>query len=432
MPVLKIMSVCLKIFEMKRSSIFFWCLAIGLLAGGVSCKKEDERVATVTDPVVTDRIPTDLINLKYTVEAASGWTQLLTRTSGWFGGDGIFSIPLSGIDSIGAGNADKTLLLFSDTQIGEIRNGILSPGWSMINNSVAIINGNESLPEKINFFWNEGADYKPASVFVPDSRLSSKGDYFWLGDGFVNQELQNETFILSYKIKKVNTTFGFAIGGSSLITIPAGSNPPFKNAQQTDAPLFVEGNKVDNGYAFGAGIFVNTAKAGAPHPDGYVYVYGVKNLPGILNKGLMVGRVKPSDFKDFSKWHFWDGSGWLIDISNIKNASLIADRVSDELSVTPMPDGRYALVFQADVWGPVAIRLSATPYGPFGPVINVWDCKEALTGKDYYAYNAKAHPALSKPGELLISFNVNSFNFFSDILFDPNLYRPRFIRIKFL
>ena len=422
----------LKIFEMKRSVIFYCFLATGLLVAGVSCKKEADPLSPVTDPVVIDTIPVDLTNLKYTVEAAPGWTQLLNRTSGWFGGDGIFSIPLSGVDSIGAGRTDKTLLLFSDTQIGEIRNGVISPGWSMINNSVAVLDGNDPLPEKINFSWGEDADNKPASVFVPASPLSVGGDYFWLGDGFVNQDLQNETVIFGYKIRKVSTGFGFAIGGSSIITIPAGSSPPFKNAQQTDAPLFVEGDKIDNGYAFGAGIFVNTAKAGVPHPDGYVYVYGVKNVPGVLNKGLMAGRVKPADFKDFSKWSFWDGGGWSIGINNLKNASVITDRVSDELSVTPLPDGRYALVFQADTWGSVAVRLSATPYGPFGPVIKIWDCKEALTGKDYYAYNAKAHPSLSNPGGLLISFNVNSFNFFNDILSDPNLYRPRFIRLKFL
>lgn len=419
---------------MKRSAFFLYCLAILLLATGVSCSKGLDVVKPVTDTVITDTTgtQTDLTNLKFTVEAATDWTQLLKRTSGWTGGDGIFSIPFSGVDSIGAGKNDKTLLLFSDTQIGEIQNGVLSAGASIINNSVAVIEGNDPLDRKINFFWKTDANDKPASVFVPNSPLAVKGDYFWLGDGFVNQELQNETTILAYKIRQVNTGFGFAVSGSSIITIPAGSTPPFNDAKQTDAPLFIEGTTIDNGYAFGAGIFVNTAKAGAPHPDGYVYVYGVKNIPGILNKGLMIGRVQPADFKDFSKWHFWDGTGWSLDFNNIKYATVVTERVSDELSLSPLPDGRYALVFQTDVWGSVGLRLAKTPYGPFGPVIKIWDCKEALTGKDYFAYNAKAHPNLSKPGELLISFNVNSFNFFNDIKSDPNLYRPRFIRLKFL
>ncbi|MEP7141856.1 MAG: DUF4185 domain-containing protein [Ferruginibacter sp.] len=416
---------------MKRSAFFLYCLAAVWMAIGVSCKKEGTFVDPIIPPVITDTTPTDLTTLKFTVEAEAGWTKLLTRTSGWFGGDGIFSIPLSGVDSIGAGKNDKTLLLFSDTQVGEIQNGVLSPGWSFINNSVAVIEGNDPLPGKINFYWKKDANNKPASVFVPNTPLSVKGDYFWLGDGFINQELQNETTILSYKIRTVNTGYGFAVGGSSIITIPAGSTPPFDNAQQMDAPLFVEGDRLDNGYAFGAGIFVNTAKAGAPHPDGYVYVYGVKGIPGILNKGLMIGRVQSTDFKDFSKWHFWDGTGWTLDINNIKYASVVTERVSDELSLSPLPDGRYALIFQTDVWGSVGLRIAKTPNGPFGPVIAIWDCKEALTGKDYFVYNAKAHPNLSKPGELLISFNVNSFNFFNDLQSDPNLYHPRFIKIKF-
>ena len=418
---------------MKHAAILKFSLALLWLTAVISCKKEIGDQPPVTPPpVVIDTTQTDLTTLKFTVEAAADWTQLLTRTSGWLGGDGIFSIPQSGVDSMGAGSFDKTLVLFSDTQMGSINNGVLSPDWSLINNSVAVMEGNEPLPGKINFFWKTNAANKPASVFVPNTPLSVTGDYFWLGDGFVNQELQNETIILAYKIRPVNTGFGFAVLGSSLITIPAGSTPPFSNATQIDAPLFIEGDKLDNGYAFGAGIFVNTAKAGAPHPDGYVYVYGVKNVPGVLNKGLMIGRVQPADFKDFSKWRFWDGTGWTININNIKYATVVTERVSDELSLSPLPDGRYVLVFQTDVWGSVGIRIAKTPYGPFGPVIPVWDCKDAKAGKDYFVYNAKAHPNLSKKGELLVSFNVNSFNFFNDIKSDPSLYHPRFIKIKFL
>lgn len=402
-----------------------------MLTISVSCKKE-RIVDRPTQPDNTDTTQTDLTNLAYTVEAATDWTMLLKQTSGWTGADGIFSIPQSGVDSIGAGKTDKTLILFSDTQIGEIVNGTLSPGWTLVNNSVAVIEGNEPIPGKINFYWKTGANNKPASVFVPNSPLSIPGDYFWLGDGFVNHEKQNETTILAYKIRSVNTGFGFAVAGSTILTIPVGSNPPFNTIQQEDAPLFIEGDRIDNGYAFGAGIFVNTAKAGAPNPDGYVYVYGVKPVPGILNKGLMIGRVKPEDFKDYSKWNFWDGTAWSLNIHNIKHAAVVTERVSDELSLIPLPDGRYALVFQADIWGSVSLRIGKTPYGPFGPVIPLWNCKEALTGSNYFAYNAKAHPNLSIKGELLISFNVNSFNYFDDLQTDPNFYRPRFIKLKFL
>ena len=91
------------------------------------------------------------------------------------------------------------------------------------------------------------------------------------------------------------------------------------------------------------------------------------------------------------------------------------------------------MVFQTDGIGKsVGLRLSHHPEGPFGPIIKLWECKEPDIAKNFIVYNAKAHPNLSKPNELLISYNVNSFDFWNDIKVFPNLYRPRFIRVKLL
>ena len=416
---------------MKNLNLLKILAIILLLATFSSCSKDDNDSSNIPEPQ-PDSLNTNLDSLSFTVSEATDWTLLFKRNSGWFGGDGIFSIPFNGVDSIGAGQNTKTLIFFSDTNIGEIKNGVLMPGFKIINNSAAIIEGNDPDEEKINFYWDKDAEDKPKALFIPTTPESQEGDYYWLGDGFVNHEKGNATYVMAYKIKKVNTAFGFAIGGSSIIVIPEGSQPPFSDHRQIDAPLFVDGDKIDNGYAFGAGIFVNTEKAGAPNPDGYVYVYGVKNGTAPFEKNLMVSRVLPQDFEDFSKWRFWDGSDWSIDINNIKNAATITNRVSDELSVTPLSDGRYALVFQDyGIGKSVALRLSLSPVGPFGPVIKLFDCPEPAMDLDYFTYNAKAHPNLSKSGELLFSYNVNSFNFFSDIQLQPNLYRPRFIKIKF-
>ena len=76
------------------------------------------------------------------------------------------------------------------------------------------------------------------------------------------------------------------------------------------------------------------------------------------------------------------------------------------------------------------MRLGASPVGPWGPPFQVYDVSGDLEpDKDIFPYNAKAHPVLSEPGELLISYNVNSFDFFNDVLTYPNLYRPRFMRL---
>ena len=75
----------------------------------------------------------------------------------------------------------------------------------------------------------------------------------------------------------------------------------------------------------------------------------------------------------------------------------------------------------------VGIRIGETPYGPFGDITEIYRTPEFDQG--IWPYNAKAHPALSKPGELLISYNTITPDFWNDIKKDAHIYRPRFIKM---
>lgn len=368
-----------------------------------------------------------LSKLQFIVEPAPEWTALFKRTSGWFGGDGIFAITRNGKEANGAAGSSETFIWFSDTILGEIENDSLQTPLVMINNSMAVLNGGEPANESIDFRWDSTGDNKPAALFIPRTPATRDGDYYWLGDGFVNHKKNNDLYIFGYRIHNTSGggTFGFEEVGNTIIIIPAGERPPFRNYRQVDVPFFL-GRKVDSTGSFGAGVLVNTAESGAPNPDGFIYVYGVRGK----TKTVMVARFLPEDIESFDKWTFWSGRNWTSDPHGLQT---VTDRVSNELSVTPLADGRYAMIFQVDGIGRnVGLRLGASPYGPFGPIINVYDVsKELENDKDIFPYNAKAHPVLSKPNELLISYNVNSFDFFNDIKEFPHLYRPRFIRMKY-
>lgn len=359
----------------------------------------------------------DIEDLEFTVEEALEWNALFKRTSGWFGADGIFAIPLNGKDNIQASSATKSLLLFSDTMVGEVLDGELQQGWGFINNSAAYLKGSESDKDKISFHWDKDEDGNPKTLFIPNTPSSEKEDWYWMGDGFVNTELNNTTYIFAHRMRSLNTgeEWAFKQTGTNLIAVPAESDPPFKDHRQIETPLELE----EGGW--GAGIYVNTQVSGAPDPDGYVYVYGASK------NNLMVARVIPEDFENFNAWQFWDGEKWDGDMQKV---APVTQNVSNELSVTALPDGRYALVFQENGLSPiVGLRLGLTPYGPFGPIIKLYEAKE-MQQKNYTTYNAKAHPSLSAPGELLISYNVNAFDIFNEIKANPNLYRPRFLRVK--
>ena len=91
------------------------------------------------------------------------------------------------------------------------------------------------------------------------------------------------------------------------------------------------------------------------------------------------------------------------------------------------------MVFQKDALSSViALRIGSSPVGPFGDIVDVYDTKADLKdSRNFISYNAKAHPVLSQPGELLISYNINSFDYTNDIKKFPQFYRPRFIKLRY-
>ena len=362
---------------------------------------------------------------EFSTEAAPEWTELFYRKSGWFGADGIFSIPLTGVDVPGNQGNTETLLVFSDTYIGEVgEDNAPLPGNTMVNNTVAYIDGLTPTREHIRFHYHRDSDGRPATFFVPDNANAREGQYYWLGDGFVNQELDDKLHLFAYHVSMTGPgVFDFAVANVSLLTIPDARKPPFEGYEQVTTPLHINNDIVGEG-DLGAGVLVNTAWAGAPDPDGFVYVYGCVGAA----KQLVAARVRPAQFEDFDQWQYWTGDQWSADITQIGG---ITDNLSNELSVTPLNDGRYLLTFQVmGISDKVGVRVGQSPVGPFGPIIEVWTTPEINEPPGLLPYNAKAHPNLSQPGELLISYNTITADFWNDIQKNAHIYRPRFIKLK--
>ena len=97
-----------------------------------------------------------------------------------------------------------------------------------------------------------------------------------------------------------------------------------------------------------------------------------------------------------------------------------------------MNDGLWIATYQLNGNSPdIVIQVGKSPQGPCQPPKKIWSTPEIYDGIDFYTYNAKAHPHLSRPGELLISYNVNSFNFLEDIVKHPYHFRPGFITLNY-
>jgi len=361
--------------------------------------------------------------LTFTSEAAPEWTALMERNSGWFGADGIFSIPLDGIENQEVKDK-KTLFIFSDTYIGEVENNVPKPGNVMVNNTTAWMTGNIADKSAISFEYNTNKLGEPTSYFVPNNANSKEGEYFWLGDGFINHEKDNALYIFAYHVHKTGpNVFDFEQTEIALLKIKKPTHEGIKNSEQMATNLgFV--HPTQGRTYFGSGIFVNTKEANAPNPDGYVYIYGIMET----NKALIAARTLPKHIENIEKWTYWDGNTWSTEKDSV---ATITNGVSNELSLTPTQDGRYLLTFTIlGISDKIGIQEGESPIGPFGEINEVYTCPE-YSEKGLFPYNAKAHYHLSKPGKLLVSYNTITLDFWNDIQKDASIYHPRFVWVKY-
>lgn len=382
-------------------------LSVIALLAIVSCMKESNK-QKILDVVSIDE------KLDFKVEPAPEWTEVFKRDSGWFGGDGIFAIPYSGIDSK---ESDSILFLFSDTMIGEIQKDSLQPGYTMVNNSIAFYNKKEK-PSSTHFHLATNDKNENTAFFIPDS---GNNEYYWLGDGFVDPEMNDNLYVFSYRIRNTDTDdlFPFEEVGNDLLVIENKNDLPLKPDRRLKIPFFNDENDSLK-TTFGAGTYTEKQDG-----QSYVYVYGVRGP----HKELVVARTPADKIEDFDSWLFRAEDKWTKD--NLEMQAL-TDNVSNELSVSMLSNGQYALVYQeGGIYPKIYMRRSETPFGPFGDKQLIWDTTKDIKDSELFTYNAKAHPAISKPGELLVSYNVNSFKFFDIIESKPHLYRPRFVRISF-
>ena len=310
--------------------------------------------------------------LPFTVERAGEWDRLFLRYSGWTGGDGIYSVPVSGYDAPGRAAETVTAFLFNDSFIGAVdrSSGRRSEETRFVHSAAAMLVGDRPSGDLLRFFWGEDGVGGPGQLFPAAPRVTSlgrkKNRWHWNGDGIV---LDGTLHPIAMLVEKGTQTPGgrrYRVRGTTLISVPiSGTELSFSRQRRVPAPLLhtFPGGRL----YYGVAIQANTEAAGAPLPDGYVYVYGRYR---IWMQGapiqLVVARVRPEDFEDFAAWRFWDGAGWSGEISDSRPLGI----GGAELSVTPMTApgyrGRYLLIAM-HFDDALFYRIGSSPHGPFGP-----------------------------------------------------------------
>ena len=362
----------------------------------------------------------------FVCERAEDWNAFFDREEGWLAGDGIFTFGIDGDSRQGsAGDDSKTVFLFSDSFFGRANpDGSFKPGLVMVNHCVAELTGTQPDQSKMTFFTNTDSRSRPANLF--DRK-------FWLGDGIIIDDMLYTTgFVADPKTLKL-------ADGPWLISIPVRDGQLVFSEFKTEwVKLFHKDGPYE--VMFGIGICDDG-------DDIYIYGFRDKLDARMFPRQLVVAKVPRQSFGDAATWQFWTGEHWSENIadSNHDQAAL-AKGMSNELSVTKMIggqyDGKYVLVYtELCITEKLNFAVADSPFAKFSAPTTFYRCPEPKeyekVVKDAFGsqaflitYNAKAHPRLSKPGELLVSYNLNIFGMGDRLFTDKKHAFPRFVTLR--
>jgi hypothetical protein len=339
------------------------------------------------------------------LEARPLLSSLFTGTSGWVGGDGAYTTAL---------DPETTLWLFGDTFVGDMRDGTRH-GCKMVHNTAAIQKGRRLTARRVRFAIARGSDGSVADLFSPpDGR-----GWFWPFAACIASG-KLHVFLGQFETTDAKSVFGFRRVATWLATIADPLAEPVRwKPVYSRVPFDRQG--AGSECAYGAAV----VEAG-----GFVHVYGtVEGGAGSRSRRLVVARVAPGMVDRFGMWRFFDGSTWRPDP---RSARPICPWVPTELSVSRLPSWNcWVMVHSADCFSPgIQLRFAPTPWGPWSVASTVYRCPEVGWHRTVFTYAAKAHPELAGgPGEVVVTYVANSTDF-GRAVEHPQLYRPRFLRIR--
>jgi hypothetical protein len=352
------------------------------------------------------------------VIAAPDWERVFTRKEGWTGADGAATVALP---------RNRVLWLFGDTWIGPVVGGRHGPGSTMVSNTIAVSPVSRS-PAEIRFLWSE-ATGKPAAWAIP----AQAAEWYWPASGGVlvpRAEGGGERLLLFMsRMARIDTTesvWNFRARGTSVLIVdnPADEPEVWRTSQRSLTALSTDkGTRV---LMWGAGAAMVPGRTPGSED---VLILGIDET-NVFDKKLVAARAPCETVERLETWRFWDGRGW----GEGQDASAaVADGLSSEISLHRMEvGGRDCMVVvysEGNLGAGILARTCRYPDGRWSAPVRLYTCPEPGADTRVFAYSAKAHPELSRPGELLVSYSVNSTDF-RDVVEHADTYRPRFVRVS--
>jgi hypothetical protein len=336
-------------------------------------------------------------------------------SGGISGADGLFSIPLPD---------GSSAFLLGDCFLGKVEDGTRDINTPMLRNAFNLVDKEKKGTKAI----IRGTIDTPLTFMEP---VNEAGDstyrWYWPGHGFVRDDtiyifalsLYNVPLpppspepdtAIDEKEKMYQAIFTFDISHIDLLSF---TYPEFRHLETHKVEINYPVSRID----FGNCVLVN---------DGYVYVYGTRNLPDFSK--IHVARVPLSSRFLYRDWEYFTGTTWDKEIE--KSEPLDIDiSVSEQFSIFRYKN-KYILLTQERAGADIFTYVSDFPDKGFHNRKFIYHTpeSEADTNKYVFTYNALAHGQYVEGDRLLVSYCVNSLNI-KDIFDEVENYRARFLRV---
>ena len=375
------------------------------------------------------------------------YNRLFTRTRGWNGGDGVFTVGLPdgsvfwtfndsfyGIVNAADRSRGSSSFPRNSVMLQKAHNGVLGEDENDFVWLVDYVNWSDSTAER--YFHARTHLRHPNGEKTAEEIKNGDIDQeyvYWSGDGTVYNGKLQLLWWGTYP-KELRAL------GTSIATYNLEGDIP-EDYYRDDIPDYLpkEGDRFyrdsvahqinDNTVSYGSTLYEAA--------DGHTYLYGTKGYD------VLVARTETHDL--FSKWQYYvrpseNGDfAWQDEYptdEEMKRSQIMENNYPCNMPWVFYEDGYYYMTAQGPFFSrEVYIYRSKTPYGPFSEqkLLFVLPDKIDKIGKQKYRwlYMVNLHPALSRTGELVFTTNTDADSFWDNFNApgSADYYRPFFYRV---
>jgi hypothetical protein len=348
------------------------------------------------------------------------------QSSGWLGADGATTVDL------GDG---RVLWLFGDTFVGTLKpDGGCAPGTKMVNNTIAVQTlprGSE--PGSMTFHWGPEREGEPTSWALSPAGVGEKAKNHWMwpsGGGIRVGAGEDSRLVLIFAMMRrrdaSDSVWNFEAHGAAAVTV---LNPGAPAAQWRTEVTALHDDEADLDarrpvrlIAWGPVVMAD------PDSAGRALIFGVDGSK-VLDKRVVLARAPRETIQRFETWEFRTPAGWS---AREADAAPIAAAATDVFSVSRVEQDGHArflmIQTEANLGKRIMARFADKPEGPWSEGRPVFTCPEPGQDSRSFVYAATGHPEVSGSDALLVTYCVNSTDFWH-VVGHVALYRPRAIEL---